>query len=165
MLEDAGPAAGDRYKKAKYGDDDDDAADGGNAASGIAALAGSAEDVPPNFEILVVFALGLLRAMLRKMSGEKGVGGKAGDEQDDAADEAGSGAWRERAFPGVNKNGSSENSTRLPLDEKNADAEPTFGEGARSGRSSPGLHRASSERALFPARRNATPWEGRDARM
>ena len=88
VLEDAGPAAGDRYKKAKYGDDDDDAADGGNAASGIAALAGSAEDVPPNFEILVVFALGLLRAMLRKMSGEKGVGGKAGDEQDDAADEA-----------------------------------------------------------------------------
>jgi U3 small nucleolar RNA-associated protein 20 len=44
--------------------------------------------VPPNFEILVVFALALLRAMLRKMSGEKGVGGKAGDEQDDAAEEA-----------------------------------------------------------------------------
>jgi len=34
--------------------------------------------VPPNFEILVVFALSLLRALLRKMSGEKGVGGKGG---------------------------------------------------------------------------------------
>jgi U3 small nucleolar RNA-associated protein 20 len=90
VLEDAGPAAGDRYKKAKYGDDEtSDAGDGGPAATGIAALAGSAEDVPPNFEILVVFALGLLRAMLRKMSGEKGVGGKAGDERtDDAAEEA-----------------------------------------------------------------------------
>ena len=89
VLDDAGPAAGDRYKKAKYGDDEtSDAGDGGPAATGIAALAGSAEDVPPNFEILVVFALGLLRAMLRKMSGEKGVGGKAGDEQDDAAEEA-----------------------------------------------------------------------------
>ena len=85
---------------------------------------------------------------------------------DDDADEAGSGAWRERVFPGVNKNGSSENVLRrLPLDDKNADSEPAFGEGARSGRSSPGLHRASSDRALFPARRNATPWEGRDARM
>jgi hypothetical protein len=83
---------------------------------------------------------------------------------DDDADEAGSGAWRERAFPGVNKNGSSETSTHLPR-ETDADAEPAFGDGARSGRSSPGLHRASSERALLPARRNAPPWEGRDARM
>ena len=38
--------------------------------------------MPPNFEILVVFALSLLRALLRKMSGEKGVGGKGGRRED-----------------------------------------------------------------------------------
>ena len=38
--------------------------------------------MPPNFEILVVFALSLLRALLRKMSGEKGVGGKGGQRED-----------------------------------------------------------------------------------
>ena len=36
----------------------------------LADLAMSANDVPPNFNLLVVFALGLLRALLRKMSGE-----------------------------------------------------------------------------------------------
>ena len=82
VVEDTGPAAGDRYKKAKYGDDEDDPLSSGKDAVGIAALAGSAEDVPPNFEILVVFALGLLRALLRKMSGEKGVGGKGGQRED-----------------------------------------------------------------------------------
>jgi hypothetical protein len=62
---------------------------------------------------------------------------------------------------GVNKNErSSETETRRLPRETDADAEPAFGDGARSGRSSPGLHRASSERALLPARRNAPPWEG-----
>lgn len=77
MVEDAGLAAGDRYKKAKYGEVEEGGNDGvGKQLSGIAALAGSVNDVPPNFEILVVFALSLLRALLKKMSGEKGVGGK-----------------------------------------------------------------------------------------
>jgi U3 small nucleolar RNA-associated protein 20 len=67
--------AGDRYKRAKYGDDDedDDAPERGGAktttTTTLAALARSDEDVPPNFDLLVVFALGLLRALLRKMSG------------------------------------------------------------------------------------------------
>ena len=73
MVEDAGLAAGDRYKKAKYGEVEEGGNDGaGKQLSGIAALAGSVNDVPPNFEILVVFALSLLRALLKKMSGEKG---------------------------------------------------------------------------------------------
>ena len=81
-MEDTGPAAGDRYKKAKYGDDEEeDAAGKDKTVAGVAALAGSAEDVPPNFEILVAFALGLLRALLRKMSGEKGVGGRAAADE------------------------------------------------------------------------------------
>ena len=48
---------------------------------GVAAViahARSDEEVPPNFDLLVTFALGLLRALLRKMSGEKGVGGGGG---------------------------------------------------------------------------------------
>ena len=40
------------------------------ASGALANLAQSANDVPPNFNLLVVFALGLLRALLRKMSGE-----------------------------------------------------------------------------------------------
>lgn len=86
LKEDKGPEAGDRYKKAKYGGDSDDDAPpeeesaGGKSKKkvGVAAViahARSDEEVPPNFDLLVTFALGLLRALLRKMSGEKGVGG------------------------------------------------------------------------------------------
>ena len=73
-------ADGERYKRAKYGDDEDDAperasarGEAGGAATtpGIKALARSTDDVPPNFNLLVVFALGLLRALLRKMSGTR----------------------------------------------------------------------------------------------
>jgi hypothetical protein len=74
-------ADGERYKRAKYGDDDDDDAPerasargetGGSATPrGLKALARSTNDVPPNFNLLVVFALGLLRALLRKMSGKR----------------------------------------------------------------------------------------------
>ena len=86
LKEDKGPEAGDRYKKAKYGGDSDDDAPpeeesaGGKSKKkvGVAAVIANArsdEEVPPNFDLLVTFALGLLRALLRKMSGEKGVGG------------------------------------------------------------------------------------------
>ena len=84
IKEDKGPEAGDRYKKAKYGgpDSDDEAPEKQSAHGGkkvgvaaVIANARSDEDVPPNFDLLVTFALGLLRALLRKMSGEKGVGG------------------------------------------------------------------------------------------
>lgn len=44
-------------------------------------MAQTANDVPPHFNLLVVFALGLLRALLRKISGEKGVGGKGTSEE------------------------------------------------------------------------------------
>ena len=43
----------------------------GGDDAGIKALARSTDDVPPNFNLLVVFALGLLRALLRKMSGTR----------------------------------------------------------------------------------------------
>ena len=84
MVEAKGPEAGERYKKAKYGEDDEDdgppeeeSAGGGKkkkkTPGALADLAMSANDVPPNFNLLVVFALGLLRALLRKMSGEASV--------------------------------------------------------------------------------------------
>ena len=88
VVEAKGPEAGERYKKAKYGDDDEEddnaaappeeeSAGGGKckkkktqgALADLAAQS-AANDVPPNFNLLVVFALGLLRALLRKMSGE-----------------------------------------------------------------------------------------------
>ena len=84
IKEDKGPEAGDRYKKAKYGgpDSDDEAPEKQSAHGGkkvgvaaVIANARSDENVPPSFDLLVTFALGLLRALLRKMSGEKGVGG------------------------------------------------------------------------------------------
>ena len=89
LKEDKGPEAGDRYKKAKYGGDSDDDAPpeeesaGGKSKKkvGVAAVIANArsdEEVPPNFDLLVTFALGLLRALLRKISGEKGVGGGGG---------------------------------------------------------------------------------------
>ena len=46
-------------------------AGGAATTRGIKALARSTDDVPPNFNLLVVFALGLLRALLRKMSGTR----------------------------------------------------------------------------------------------
>ena len=80
IIEEKGPEAGQRYVRAKYGDDDEapeeQSAGGGKKKNAIAGMKdlvsgqhASSSDVPPNFNLLVVFALGLLRALLRKMSG------------------------------------------------------------------------------------------------
>ena len=105
LRSDAGPAAGSRYKRAKYGVDEEDADErtlGGasskkpSSSSAAAALTGRsrADDpgddddagVPPHFDLLVVFALGIVRAILRKaQGGEK----ERADGELDAGEEGG----------------------------------------------------------------------------